>query len=375
MNPTAWDVDLARRWPPTGRPRGPFGPTTIEIIRSCPLRAAFSASRGYERRMGFAARVGLAMHRALETLVTDPIRSRDPSDVASQSRQRFDRALEQQLGEARERLREQRLVPDGDRVENAAEAVIGEALRLSRIEAAHPPQGGGGAHATLQVEVEVEVRSADGVLEGIVDRAERDVHGTHLVDYKSGTRADVPERYERQLQLYAYMWHETRDEWPASARVVYPGKGSAYSVNVDPDDCTRVADEARSVIASLLGSDVVTALPGEICRICEYRPWCVPFWDWASSGRATDALERGELGMEAVVSTVAFSPEVARIHADWHGTPISVDLPVDRFPHALSLAAGQRIRLLDVRVRGLRHQPTVFPTNLTELFLVNEASA
>jgi RecB family exonuclease len=325
--------------------------------------------------MGFAARVGLAMHRALETLVTDPIRSRDPSDVASQSRQRFDRALEYQLAVAHERLREQRLVPDGDRVENAAEAVIGEALRLSRTEAAHPPQGGGGAHARLQVEVEVEVRSADGVLEGIVDRAERDAHGTHLVDYKSGTRAEVPERYERQLQLYAYMWHDTRDEWPVSARVVYPGKGSAYSVSVDPDDCTRVADESRSVIASLLASDVVMALPGEICRICEYRPWCVPFWDWTSSGRATDALERGELGMEAVVLTAAFSPEVARVHADWHGTPISVDLPVDRFPHALSLAAGQRIRLLDVRVRGLRHRPSVFPTNLTELFLVDEASA
>lgn len=66
-----------------------------------------------------------------------------------------------------------------------------------------------------------------------------------LIDYKSALRADLPERYERQLQLYALLWHETFGEWPAEAYIVYPFTGATHKVAVDPAICLQVGHEAR----------------------------------------------------------------------------------------------------------------------------------
>src|SRR5947199_8384243 len=67
-----WTIDEQTTWPPAIRPRPPFGPTTLEVIRSCPLRVCFEASPGYPRRSGFAARVGTAFHSTLEALSASP---------------------------------------------------------------------------------------------------------------------------------------------------------------------------------------------------------------------------------------------------------------------------------------------------------------
>jgi len=36
--PFDWVIDEAKTWPPRRRPHAPFGPGTIEVLRSCPLR-------------------------------------------------------------------------------------------------------------------------------------------------------------------------------------------------------------------------------------------------------------------------------------------------------------------------------------------------
>src|SRR5687768_7050700 len=55
-------VRPSKSWPPSGRPEPPFGPGALEILRSCALRGCFDVSPGYERRIGFAARIGTAYH-------------------------------------------------------------------------------------------------------------------------------------------------------------------------------------------------------------------------------------------------------------------------------------------------------------------------
>lgn len=365
-----WRVDPRRGWPPRGRPRRPYGPTTVEIIRSCPARAAFSASPAYERRLGSAARVGLAMHSALESLTSDPIVSADRAEVAGEARGRFDTMLGAQMAQAHARARERNQPPDPDRVEAAAEAVVGEALRILRVGPGRPSPLA--EPSTRSVEVEVPVRSIDGLFEGVVDRAERDERGVHLIDYKSAGRDDLPERYRRQLQLYAYLWHETRQEWPVSGRVVYSAIGTTHPVEVDADECLRVAGEARSLLEALEAADgEPTARPGDVCALCEYRPWCAPFWQWVGAGAQAERLDRAAAGIEATVDDLHSDAAVARLTLDWAGTPVSVALSLERFAHARDLRPGDRVRLLDVRLRGLRSRPTAFLTPSAELFVVD----
>src|SRR5260370_40521047 len=44
-----WSINEDATWPPRGRPLPPFGPTALEVMRSCPLRSCFEGSTGYER--------------------------------------------------------------------------------------------------------------------------------------------------------------------------------------------------------------------------------------------------------------------------------------------------------------------------------------
>lgn len=374
MTPFAWRVAPERDWPPPGRPHRPFGPTSIEIIRSCPARAAFGASRAYERRLGFSARVGLAMHAALESLVSDPIGSPDPAQVALQARTRFDAMLSQQLALAQHRVRERFLEHDAYRVESAAEGVVAEALRVQRLASFGDQAPNWAEGRAVDVEVEVIVRSTDGLLEGVVDRAERDERGVRLIDYKSTTRDELPDRYRRQVQLYAYLWHETRGEWPVSGRVIYSALGKSHVVDVDPEECLSVASEAHELLTSLAEQDSVpAATPGDVCSVCEYRPWCTPFWEWVSGTGSGERLERAAFGVEATVTAFQTDDGTVRIAMLWSGLPVSIALGSARFPHASGLAAGDRVRLLDLRLRGLRSRPTIFATPSTELFLVEGA--
>lgn len=308
------------------------------------------------------------MHAALESLVSDPIATTGIADIAAQARRRFDVLLGAQMEAAQTRAREREQPFDSSRVEAAAEAVVAEAIRISRLGLAPTLP----TVSTTSVEVEVPVRSRDGLFEGVVDRAERDSGGVHLVDYKSATRDDLPDRYRRQIQLYAYLWHETRDEWPTSGRVVYSALGTTHPVDVEPAQCLAVAQEARRLLEPIEAMDGDPAgQPGDVCTVCEYRPWCGPFWQWVRAGSVVERLDRGGLGIEATIKTAHVDSSRIEVSMDWGGTVLSVALDEDRFAHARSLRPGDSVRLLDVRLRGLRSRPTLFLTPFTELFVVD----
>src|SRR5260221_9167351 len=215
-----WSLDEDAAWPPSGRPLPPFGPTALEVMRSCPLRACFEASTGYERRIGYAARVGTALHRTLQSLAEHPPVGESDAEKVEEARLRLLKELEIQEEERAKRPRERGLPRDETRVSLAIEKVMEEALHLIQVDRAALPETSPGAtriphpfnredgepnmrvEPMLLVEVEVPVKSLDGLLYGRIDQVEHSPEGVHLLDYKSALRADLPERYERQLQLY-----------------------------------------------------------------------------------------------------------------------------------------------------------------------------
>src|SRR5947208_7838476 len=100
-----WLINESSLWPPRGRPEPPFGPTAIEIMRLCTLRIYFEYSKGYERRTAYAARVGIAFHRSLQSLTEHPIGSSNPDSIVEEAARRFreELALQEMLKDTRPR--------------------------------------------------------------------------------------------------------------------------------------------------------------------------------------------------------------------------------------------------------------------------------
>lgn len=393
LPPFGWSIDPTATWPPRHRPRPPFGPAVVELIRSCPLRSAFEASPGYERRSGYAARVGTAFHRVIESFSVQPSHASTIQGVAEVARRRFAEALREQTAEADWRPRERGLPRDQDRVQRAEEAVVVEALRLASLHAG----GSGGrmvrragwpdaavesaAEPTLQnnvagaIETEIAVRSDNGLFHGRIDRAEHQPVGTRLIDFKTALRDDLPERYERQLQLYALMWHDTRGEWPVEAEVVYPLAGSRYPVAIPSARCERVAQESAGVVGRLRNAEARhLATPGNVCKVCEFRPWCAPFWQWQAAEQShAVALERATMGFEGAIRSIDVLNHHWKLQVQWRGCSVLLVAPLERLPQLHQATTGMQVRLLDMPLRGQRYQPRATVTDVSEVFLINHA--
>ena len=382
-----WQIDQAKLWPPRNRPAGPFGPTAIEIIRSCALRACFEVSQGYERRKAYAARVGIAFHRTLQLLVEHPIQSDNQSEIVDEAYRRFRHELALQEAQKNDRPREQMLPGDEERVHRALESIATEALRLaSQFSMGKVEYERRGTTTTNSfrfpemqnltegsIMVEVLVQSHDRLLAGRVDYAERLPTGIRLLDYKTGLRDHLLAQYERQLQLYALLWYETFGEWPAEAAVVYPLTGTMHRVSVDPVLCQRVANEARLLIKQLQ-EDIPAeqlATPGEVCTACEFRPWCKPFWTWqAKHPNLSTALQYAVLGFEGEIITLELKDYYWKLLVKWRDAQVRIVAPQERFPQLKKAYPGMRIRALDMRLHGQRYHPQAIVTESSEIFLV-----
>jgi RecB family exonuclease len=385
-----WTINESRLWPPRGRPHPPFGPTLIEIMRSCSLRVCFDTSKGYERRTAHAARIGSAFHRTLQSLTEQPISSSSPQEIVDEASRRFREALASQEAKKQARPREQMLARNEERVQRALESLAVEALRLAKyvrgeqvVFSAQQPQLNAFENQQLSVSgheheerimVEIPVQSEDGLLAGRIDYAERlPDGGIRLLDYKSALRDDLPERYERQLQMYAFLWYETFGEWPTEALVIYPFTGTTHKVAVDPAICQQVGQEAR-LIAEQLQEDVRAeqlASPGTVCTVCEFRPWCKPFWRW-QAGHAvySQALETAAYGFEGTIVTLEIKDHHWKVVVKWREAEIRIVAPQARFPQLEKAHPGMRIRALDMRLYGQRYRPQAIVSENSEIFLI-----
>jgi RecB family exonuclease len=390
--PTAfnWLINERSLWPPRGRPEPPFGPTAIEIMRSCTLRFYFECSKGYERRTAYAARVGIAFHRTLQSLTENPIGSSNPDMIVEEASRRFREELALQEMQKSSRPREQMLARNEERVQRALESVIVEALRLTKYYSGGPTTSEHGrqhavvpSHSAISthtggsdefVVVEIPVQSQDGLLAGRIDYAERlPGGGVRLIDYKSALRADLPERYERQLQLYALLWHETFNEWPVEALVVYPFTGVAHKVAVDPAICLQVGREASQTAQKAQEglSGELLASPGAACRVCEFRPWCRSFWMWqANHASHSEALADAVYGFEGVILALELKDYHWKVTVEWREAEVRIVAPQERFPQLKNARVGMRIRALDMRLHGQRYRPQAIVSENSEIFLL-----
>lgn len=343
-------------------------------------------SSGYERRLGFAARVGTALHRVLQSYSEYPLPAGSAEATAEEVKRRFQQELAAQQEVAAGRPRERGLPSDQTRVQRSLEAALAEGFRVAAMGPAtqahrHVPgqpapdlfSGVTAGRQLPSVEAEVPVQSNDGFFHGRIDRAEHRDDGTWLFDYKSALRDDLPGRYRRQLQLYALMWYDTRASWPIAAQVVYPLTGTIHSVAVEPEICRRVASEAVDLLTRLHAEPHAHRLaePGDTCKICDFRPWCQAFWRWQAAEVVQGvALDRASLGFEGRILDIQIAEQYWTVHIVWRSAVVSLRAPQERFPQLTRALPNMHVRVLDTALRGLRHQPQAIISPQSELFLV-----
>lgn len=318
----------------------------------------------------------MSFHKVVQLLPRLYKEATDEENFLSLVADKFKSDLAEQELQKQGQPREQWIEIDENRVSQGLHSAISEAHRYLSDHPGHgrarldePSRG-----RTIGSDALVEYRliSKDGLISGVLDRVTRDSVGVIITDYKSASRNDVPERYERQLQTYAWLWNEVFDEWPVRAVLVYPFVGQSRDVNIDPARCSEIVLEAVDNFIRLLSKDIEQlGAPGEVCKICDYKPWCRPFWRAQSQLSPLDR-QVAQLGFEARLESLKYIDDLCVAQLKWNSTPVKLVFAPERFPQLSSERNGSRIRVLDAKLSGTSAELRLGISGGTEIFILTD---
>lgn len=274
---------MVRRAIPGSKPIERMSPTTLNRILACPLQQAFRQHLTPRQPVSSpSARLGIAAHATLETVVTDQ------TLFSHGWRTALDHAWERHLS-----------------------AQVEMAIDTGELQRWGEPEGWPGFHQRrarltttahrlreLLAEVapnadclpEQQLISEVPPLEGKPDLVVRSPKFTWVIDYKSGAGVD-PETgdlragYRRQLELYAYLEHSETGTWPTEAWLI-PFKGKPIGIVITPQEADAAAiyaEEVRNQYNSRIPNPQPATPSVPSCRFCAYIPSCAAFWDASSS--------------------------------------------------------------------------------------------
>jgi hypothetical protein len=195
--------------------------------------------------------------------------------------------------------------------------------------------------SAIDVDTELWLETHDRTVRGRVDLVIRTAEGAWIVDYKSGVEREAAtgralvEPYERQLRVYAYLWHEQFGSWPTRTFLL-PLDGAEIDVPVDATASlalVELGNRAKGAYNSALPNRPRATPTPTSCRYCRHLVECPEFGatvnvDWSDSliavvgeVRAVEVSAAG--GWSVLVDQVSGScPEpqvaIARVDATIH---------------------------------------------------------
>jgi ATP-dependent helicase/nuclease subunit A len=112
-------------------------------------------------------------------------------------------------------------------------------------------------------------------LSGIIDRLYRDDNGWHILDYKTDINLDRSEKYEFQLQCYAYMVSKLHKSERYHTHIFFTRTGVSVDSVYTAEDLERFGTEIRSVISAILADKKVSSLSHIVrnrteCKHCQF---------------------------------------------------------------------------------------------------------
>lgn len=285
-----------------------ISPSSFDVMRTCRLRTAFARSGQLVRAPPTAAQLlGDICHTVLESLAdTRAILAVDWEAELESGWTTATHAAASRIG------------GPGGAPSGPPQDWDGYEIKLARLRKVarrlHELLAPVGADAELITEKLLS--AADGRLRGQPDLIVRSDQVCWLLDYKTGpvlsheTRTPR-ESYVRQLRLYAYLAANTLGEWP-DRTFLMPLQGEVVEVDIDPGQCTALAEEALEILASFNaanGEQPASPAP-ETCKWYPYAPRCSAFWDdccpeWTPEVLAAmgtvEAVTRSRLGGVSVI--------------------------------------------------------------------------
>jgi len=131
--------------------------------------------------------------------------------------------------------------------------------------------------------------SKDKLIGGKIDLVIENGNNVEIVDFKTGAitqdclddegefYSEIKGEYKEQLKLYAYLYFENTNHFPAHLSLVDLAK-QKFSVEFSQEECKAIFDEAKKLL-NTTNSSVITKIfsanpKEENCKYCLYRPAC-----------------------------------------------------------------------------------------------------
>lgn len=364
-------------------------PTLAETMRACLLRAGLSRTSGVSAFVlgNPKAWLGTAYHAVLEKVVRSDFRH-ETIDAAV-GRLWNEAIAAQQRGAEANPLDRRFGMPTtwpGYFLARASIALHAKNLHL-KVTSATAGDSAQAVGTGTDSEIREQAFTAfDGKLVGRPDA----IRGDEIVDYKIGAVTEFDEiaetdvvklAYVRQLRIYGYLVKVRLGYWPLRG-VLLPLSGVGVEVALDPTDCENEATDAvrlleeynRKISAGSTPEQLASPSP-QTCQWCPYKTLCPAFW------RAATPDWSGKLDAAAVDGVLVEAPIVIHGGAS-RAMPLDVQagsemrcltqiapLNVTIHPGAITLEAGDRIRLLGLRARS---DGSLAPTQRTVLARVTD---
>ena len=274
------------------KPLCSISPTTFSSLKDCALKLLWSLS-GNPPLLPISpnARAGTVIHRLLAEAGRGKLQSERETINA-----RWDELIEQTHAEMDASRIERHLVPltrSVPKIEVLRIRAIQQALEIASTLRSPKPRTGR-LKSDPRYGCEIHVKSADGLVRGVIDTVLPNGDGPVIRDYKSGSifkttsndEYHLKEAYQIQLKIYAALYADSFNEWPGRLELVSLS-GESYIVPFDRIDCTNLVEEARATLKRInktLESHSKFLLPGLLanptprtCSYCQYRPVCEPY--------------------------------------------------------------------------------------------------
>jgi hypothetical protein len=281
-------VKIDRPDAPTPTPIGDLSPTLGEELLACALRVAFKRDVRFQllRRGNTFSALGSAGHHLSEEVARGELSGVPEDGRRAALEARFDELL----GGERDKLAAAWPTGKLPQVERWPRYRLTRRMLVRRLEAQLSGAGGRGVSSGVQVKIEEEIKDPREPIAGRPDRVELRADGAHLIDLKSGSieAGLVPDRYRRQLLVYAYLWHSLHGAWPVEAEI-RTLDGRRHPVEVDREEAgllvsdllaRRLAfNEAAATEAWQLGTP-----SADTCEHCPYVAACPRFFEAIDEG-------------------------------------------------------------------------------------------
>jgi hypothetical protein len=142
---------------------------------------------------------------------------------------------------------------------------------------------------------------------------------------------------------------------------------------MDASVCQDVAVATRVLVQKVKEAEGFQQLatPGEVCQVCDLRPWCEPFWRWQDREMtSTQALASADLGFEGTIREIELTGYHWILTVRWREAEVKIVASQERLPHLKRSVPGMGIRCLDMKLRGLRAKPRASVSEYSEIFLL-----